>query len=238
MRAAKPLVARAARQTRETLVQTRSLFRSLLTLSRLTSWIGARFQLTTKVPTPIWSFPSLKKRSRSWEMLPTFHPVSLTGQTQLPTVNLLLPSSFLAGQARFLRYLSFPSSYFGQSLQKQSEKWYRCILLWILPTVSCEQTQYDSASSLEELPSKPRNGCHLAHGEVACHHFIPSHTKGMALKLRNASSSSNSIAYTLKRFITQFVQAAKQPWQWVMLLLHSFVRTSHIACREYGKGNL
>ena len=53
MQAAQPLVARVARGTRETLVQTRSLLRSLLTVSRLTGWISERFQFSLKGQPPL-----------------------------------------------------------------------------------------------------------------------------------------------------------------------------------------
>ncbi|CAM6048588.1 unnamed protein product [Sphagnum compactum] len=60
---ARPLVARVAKQTREALVQARSVIRSLITLSHISSWVGKSFRFPFGRTNPALSTELQKKRS-------------------------------------------------------------------------------------------------------------------------------------------------------------------------------
>ncbi|KAH9562043.1 hypothetical protein CY35_05G052500 [Sphagnum magellanicum] len=61
---ARPLVARVAKQTREALVQARSVIRSLITLSHISSWVGKSFRFPFGRTNPALSTELQKKQSR------------------------------------------------------------------------------------------------------------------------------------------------------------------------------
>ncbi|CAM6026321.1 unnamed protein product [Sphagnum balticum] len=61
---ARPLVARVAKQTREALVQARSVIRSLITLSHISSWVGKSFRFPFGRSNPALSTELQKKQSR------------------------------------------------------------------------------------------------------------------------------------------------------------------------------
>lgn len=61
---ARPLVARVAKQTREALVQARSVIRSLITLSHISSWVRKSFRFPFGRTNPALSTELQKKQSR------------------------------------------------------------------------------------------------------------------------------------------------------------------------------